>query len=282
VPDLDEGNAVSDQHSPARYSARALGRPIRLTVRGRHADDAVGRAAWTDALAVLRAADRVFSTDRFSSAVSRLGRGELALVDCPPEVAEVLALGAAATRDSSGAFDVYRAGGLGEEVFDPSAVVPGWAAERAAEPLRALADTDFCLSVGGDLVCRTLDPAGPPWWVGVADPRDPRRLLDVVPLRTGAVATSGGAGHGQHVVDARTGQPPSGVTAVTVVAASLTVAGLDATAAHALGPAAADWLRTRPGRTGLVVWADGAATTVRDGALAPAGGPRELCGAATA
>ncbi|MGK5171705.1 FAD:protein FMN transferase [Geodermatophilus sp. CPCC 205761] len=237
--------------------------PISLALRGRHAADPEGRAAWTEAVAVLRSADAVFSTYRSGSVVSRLGRGELTLAECPPEVAEVLALGAAATRDSRGAFDVYRAGGVGEEVFDPSGVVKGWAAERAAEPLRTLAGTDFCLSAGGDLVCRTLDPDGAPWRIGIEDPRDPRRLVAVVPVRSGGVATSGSARRGQRVVDARTGEPPSGVASVTVVAPSLTYADIDATAAYALGPEAADWLRTRPGRTGLVVRSDGSTTTVR-------------------
>jgi thiamine biosynthesis lipoprotein len=49
---------------------------------------------------------------------------------------------------------------------------------------------------------------------------------------------------------------------VTVIAGSLTDADIDATAAYAQGPDAARWLETRPGRSGLVVWADGTTTTV--------------------
>ena len=41
------------------------------------------------------------------------------------------------------------------------------------------------------------------------------------------MATSGGAHRGAHVVDARTGRPPSGIASVTVVAASLTDADID-------------------------------------------------------
>jgi thiamine biosynthesis lipoprotein len=44
-------------------------------------------------MATLREVDAVFSTWRPDSPVSRLGRGEITLDDCPPEVAEVLALG---------------------------------------------------------------------------------------------------------------------------------------------------------------------------------------------
>ena len=245
-----------------RFVAHTMGMPISLAMRGRHAHDRLGLAAWTDAMAVLLEVDRVFSTYRPDSFVSRLGRGEVALADCPAEVAEVLALGALAERQSHGAFRVVRTGPDGEPVLDPSGVVKGWAAERAATHLRALPDTDFCLSAGGDLVCRTLDRDAAPWSIGIEDPLDTARVVAVVPVRTGAVATSGTAHRGQHVVDARTGQPPAGVASVTVVADSLTWADIDATAAYAQGSDAARWLKDERGRAGLVVWQDGSATVV--------------------
>jgi thiamine biosynthesis lipoprotein len=250
----------------ARYVEHVMGLPISLAIRGRHAADAAGRTAWAEVMDSLRAADEMFSTYRPESVVSRLGRGELTLADCPPEVAEVMELGEEASRSSGGAFSVHRPGPDGRAVLDPSGVVKGWAAERASEALRALPDTDFCLSAGGDLVCRTVDPASRPWRIGIEDPRDPRRLVAVVPVHTGAVATSGSAHRGQHVVDARTGRPPSGIASVTVVADSLTEADIDATAAYAQGPEAAPWLQGRAGRTGLVVWSDGSTTTIRDAA----------------
>ena len=246
---------------PARYVEHVMGMPISLALRGRHTDDAAAQAAWGQTMAVLRAVDRVFSTYRADSAVCRFGRGEIELADCPDEVAEVIALGLVAERDSGGAFAIWRPGPDGA-LFDPSGVVKGWAVERAAAALRELPDTDFCLSAGGDLACRTLDPDGRGWRIGIEDPHDPRRVVAVVPVGTGAVATSGAAHRGQHVVDGRTGLPPAGVASVTVVAASLTDADIDATAAYAMGTGAAHWLTGRPGRTGLVVWADGSTTTV--------------------
>ena len=62
-------------------------------------------------------------------------------------------------------------------MLDPSGVVKGWAAERAATRLADLPDTDYCLSAGGDITCRTLDPDAPPWRVGIEDPHDPTRLV---------------------------------------------------------------------------------------------------------
>jgi len=241
---------------PQRYVEHVMGMPVSLALRGRHTADAAARDAWAETMATLRDVDRVFSTYREDSFVSRLARDEIAVEDCPPEVAEVLALGDLARVASGGAFDV-RHQVAGHVVLDPSGVVKGWAAERAARPLRRLTDTDVCLSVGGDVVCHVADPASPAWRIGIEDPHDPRRVVAVLPVRTGGVATSGLVQRGAHIVDARTGQVPDGVASVTVVAADLTWADLDATSAFAQGRDALRWLRTRPGRSGLVVWADG-------------------------
>jgi thiamine biosynthesis lipoprotein len=239
-----------------------MGMPISLALRGRHTGDLAARDAWAEVLADLREVDRVFSTYRDDSYVSRLGRGEISVADCPPEVAEVLDLGMLARVQSDGAFDVRRRTPDGRVQLDPSGVVKGWAVERASAWLHALADTDFCLAAGGDMVCHVDDLDGAPWWIGIENPADPLRLIGTVPVWRGAVATSGTAHRGQHLVDARTGRAPRHVASVTVIGATLTWADIDATAAYALDGSAADWLRTRTGRTGLVVWRDGSVEQV--------------------
>ena len=241
-----------------RYVEQVMGMPVTLALRGRHAAADDARDAWRSCLEALHEADRVFSTYRDDSWVSRLGRGEVTVEACPPEVAEVLAIGERARVESGGAFDVRRPGPDGTQVLDPSGVVKGWAVQRAAAPVLALAETDACLSAGGDMVCHVVAPDGVAWSIGVEDPLDPTRVLAVVPVRRGAVATSGHAHRGFHVTDARTGRPPEGVASVTVLAADLVTADVDATAAYAMGRAGLPWLQGR-GRAGVVVWADGAA-----------------------
>jgi thiamine biosynthesis lipoprotein len=249
--------SVATDVRTSRYVEHLMGMPISLALRGRHHDDDRARRAWTSVIAELREVDLVFSTYREDSFVSRLGRREITVADCPEEVAEVLELGLLARLQSNGAFDVRRRTADGTVVLDPSGVVKGWAVERASAQLRTLGETDFCLSAGGDMVCHTADPDGTPWRVGIEDPLDPSRVLAVVPVGRGAVATSGTAHRGAHLVDARTGAAPRQVASVTVVAHSLTWADIDATAAYALDGDAASWLRARAGRTGLVVWRDG-------------------------
>jgi thiamine biosynthesis lipoprotein len=246
-----------DQLPLRRYVAHLMGMPVSLALRGRHSDDAAAREAWGRCVAELSEVDRVFSTYREDSVISRLSRGEIGPADCPPEVHEVLALGELARAESRGAFDVLRPGPDGVPTLDPSGVVKGWAVQRASAHLRALPATDVCLSAGGDMVCHVADDARPAWRVGIEDPRDPQLLLATVEVRRGAVATSGTAHRGEHITDARTGGVPGAVASVTVLADDLTWADLDATAAYAMGAEALTWLRSRPGRRGIVVWRDG-------------------------
>ena len=246
-----------DQLPLRRYVAHLMGMPVSLALRGRHTDDPAAGEAWERCVAELTEVDRVFSTYREDSVISRLSRGEIGVADCPPEVREVLALGERARVESGGAFDVRRPGPDGVPTLDPSGVVKGWAVQRASAHLRALPDTDVCLSAGGDMVCHVADDVRPAWRVGIEDPCDAQQLLATVEVRRGAVATSGAVHRGEHITDARTGGTPGAVASVTVLADDLTWADIDATAAYAMGADALTWLRGRPGRRGIVVWRDG-------------------------
>lgn len=247
-----------------RHVEHVMGMPISVALRGRHADTPTGREAWRGAIHELREVDVVFSTYREDSIINRLGRGELTAAECPAAVREVLALGREAERQSGGAFSILLPSRGGQRRLDPSGVVKGWAVERASRLLVELDDTDFCLSAGGDMMCHVVDPERSAWRIGIEDPHHPTSLIAVAPVRSGAVATSGTAHRGAHLIDPRDGSRPSAVASVTVISASLTWADIDATAAFIHGRTAARWLEGRPIRSAVVVWADGS-TAVIDG-----------------
>lgn len=247
-----------------RRTEMIMGMPVSLAWRGR--PSATAENAWQAVVSELRSVDRIFSTYRPDSYVSRLGRGEIDLDQCPREVAEVMAIGADAEQRSNGAFSIRVPGPNGRQL-DPSGVVKGWAVERAARHLTGLDstgvdNTEFCLSAGGDMVCRVAGADAPAWRIGIENPQDPTKIIAVVPVGNGAVATSGTAHRGQHIVDARTGSPPSGTASVTVIADSLTRADVDATSAYAQGAGAIDWLTEQSGLLALVVLPDGHCVTV--------------------
>ena len=247
---------------PWRDVVQVMGLPVSVALRGRHAGDDLARSAWAQAQEELTAADEMFSRYREDSWVSLVNRGLAEPDEAPAAAREVLALAEDARLASRGAFDVWRHDAEGRRVLDTDGVVKGWAVQRAARHLLALPGTDVCLGGGGDLVCWTADADAEPWQVGIEHPHDPGSFVARMPIRRGGVATSGAAHRGEHIVDARTGRPPRDLASVTVVAPDLVSADIDATAAYALGAAALEWLRARPDRGGLVVWADGRTETV--------------------
>ncbi|MBM9503285.1 FAD:protein FMN transferase [Actinacidiphila acididurans] len=202
------------------------------------------------AVAWLRHVDEVFSTYRPDSQVSRLAAGTLALADCLPEVREVHLLCARAYERTDGWFSAGYAGG-----FDPTGLVKGWAIERAADLLAEAGAEAVCVNGGGDVQVQ-----GGPWHIGVSDPLRRGELAAVVPAEGRmAVATSGPAERGAHIVDPATGRPaPPELASVTVVGPSLTDADVSATAACAMGRRALFWLAAETATEAFVVLPDGA------------------------
>jgi thiamine biosynthesis lipoprotein len=195
--------------------------------------------------------DGTFSTYQDDSDVSRLARGELDVAAAAPEVAEVLALGERFREATGGYFDV-RAGGR----LDPSGVVKGWAVERASELLLAAGFADHAVNAGGDIRVRGRPGPGRKWRVGIAHPHVQGGLAGVAEVADGAVATSGTAERGAHVIDPHTGQAALELASVTVVGPELVAADVYATAALAMGRAAPGWLEGLAGHEAFVVGAD--------------------------
>ncbi|MBX7550053.1 FAD:protein FMN transferase [Streptomyces sp. NPDC004232] len=237
-----------------RHAEEVMGTVFSIDVRGGE-PDAV-RAALAEAVAGLHRVDALFSTYREDSEVSRLARGELTVADCAPEMAEVLDLAAEAERVSGGWFSPRYQGSL-----DPTGIVKGWSAERAA---RLLAQVEGVCGVsvngGGDVQLLGAPERERPWRVGVADPLRPGGLAAVVST-TGvdelSVATSGTAERGAHIVDPRTGRPAvTDLVAVTVVGPRLTWVDCWATAAFAMGSRAGlAWLESLPDVEALLITA---------------------------
>lgn len=224
-----------------------MGTVVSLDLRG-PARDALVAAAF----AVFDEADARFSPFRPDSELSRLSRGELSLVDTSDDMRAVLELGDAFERASGGAFTVRPGGAL-----DANGVVKGWAAQRAAQLLVDRGAMDFCLNAGGDIVAHGAPEVGRNWQAGIRDPRDAARLLGVIVLGQGAMATSGGYERGAHIVDGRSGRAASCWSSVTVLDADLTVADVLATAVFAMGADGPRWAHEEFGSSVIAVDEDG-------------------------
>ena len=116
--------------------------------------------------------------------------------------------------------------------------------------------TEHGSRAGGDLQLRPA-PDGEPWVIGIEDPRDQSQVLARIPVSDGAVATSGSASRGAHILDPRTGLAAAGVLSATVIGPSLLWADVLATTAVARGTSAVEWVHTLHGTSGMLVMASG-------------------------
>ena len=211
-----------------------MGMPISIHIRGDDVDSPAVALAVEEAFDLLREADRLFSTYKEDSEVNRIRRRELDQALADPLVLQVAAACQHAGRITQGAFTDQLPDEDGVLGFDPTGLVKGWAADRAASRLADLPKSSFCLNAGGDVVVGgALGSGGEPgqaWRVGIEDPRDRSRIAEVVEIHHGGVATSGTAARGAHLYDPATDRFVDREGSVTVVGPSLMWADVWATA----------------------------------------------------
>jgi FAD:protein FMN transferase len=200
--------------------------------------------------------DATFSTYRPDSPVSRLAAGELELADCPSIVRDVLEQCERYRLATDGFFDCRFAGAL-----DPSGYVKGWAIEGASELLERHGSRNHSVNGGGDVQCVGNPEPDRQWTVGIADPHSHDQLVGTVTGSRLAVATSGSAERGRHIIDPRTKRAADTYASVTVVGERLGEIDVWATAAAAMGEGAGAWLRAQ-GVRALLVRPDGGTQTI--------------------
>lgn len=260
--------AVPIVRQPRRaFVEQIMGLPVSAHIRGPQARGPEVAEAAAEMFASLRAVEAMFSTWKPGSQVSRVRRGELCLADASAQVRLVADLCVDAGRRTRGAFSAWLPGLDGAPAFDPTGLVKGWAVQRAFETLRArLAASgphDVLVSAGGDVVagCSRVDT--PDWRIGIEDPRDRIRTILTVPLRSGAVATSGTAARGEHIVDPATGAASGDLLSATLIGPELIWADVYATAAFVLGDRAPGWLCGLEDHAAVLVDRDGGVTVHR-------------------
>jgi FAD:protein FMN transferase len=256
-------NASTRVVGSTRRVEEIWGTVISLDVR-----DPVEVAVVDAVFAWFRRVDDLFSTWRADTEISRIGAGTLDAANSSREVREVLELCERMKRETGGAFDISVgdradvAPRPGLAPLDPSGLVKGWALERAVDLLTAAGVTRLCINAGGDVVVRSrAADRDEPWRVGIQHPWERGKVADVVVVANGAVATSGRAERGDHVIDPRTLRPARGLISATVVTSDLAIADALATAAVACGTLAVPWLTGRAGVAALGITDHGTVVT---------------------
>ncbi len=199
--------------------------------------------------------DERFSPFKAESEVSRISRGELALEEASPQMAEVLRICDETARETGGYFSAWYGGS-----FDPSGVVKGWAVREASRLLDELGFRDHCIDAGGDIEARGVNAEGRPWEIGIRNPFDPSTIIKVLHLSDRGIATSGTYIRGDHIYNPKTGEPVvDGAASLTVVGPDVCEADRLSTPAFAMGEGGLGFLAMTSGVDAYVVGRDGMA-----------------------
>jgi thiamine biosynthesis lipoprotein len=184
------------------------------TVVGFSSPDPLPPDAVVAAVAKLHEADRVFSTWKADSPLSKLRTGtataseldrrDVALID------EVLERCRQARELTDGAFDPWAMpGGV-----DPTGLVKGWAAQRALDALTERGVSTVMVNAGGDIAVAGA-PGGRAWRVAIRHPGQPEDFAAVIEVG-GCVATSGDYERPGELIDPATGRPATVASSATV------------------------------------------------------------------
>lgn len=126
---------------------------------------------------------------------------------------------------------------------DLGGIAKGYAVDEAARILRDQGVVRFFIDAGGDVYGGGYNCLGHPWRIGIKDPRDPSKIMDVVLVQNQSVATSGdyeqyfeiNGEQWSHIIDPLSGYPQKGVISASVMAPTSLEADAWATALTVLG-----------------------------------------------
>ena len=222
-------------------------------------------AAVADAFARWEQSCSLYDT---GSELSRIGRGELALLDAGDDVRGAYEIASAWRSRTGGAFTPHRGDGL----IDLNGVVKALAIAESGSALDRLGLLRWGIDAGGDVLVGggTVGTAAGAWRVGIVDPADRGELIAAIDLAGShgrmAVATSGSAERGDHIWTQPDASPI--FAQVSVAAGDILTADVLATAIVAGGRTALEEFTERFPIDVLAVLVDGSL-------MATPGWPRE-------
>jgi len=119
----------------------------------------------------------------------------------------------------------------------------GYAADRCREMMLTRGVKAGIVNGSGDMAAWGTQPGGKPWSIGITNPKDRDKLFAVVPLKEGAVTTSGSyekyvvfnGKRYSHIINPATGYPVTGLTSVSVFGPSAETANGFSTSLMVLG-----------------------------------------------
>ena len=128
--------------------------------------------------------------------------------------------------------------------LDLGGIAKGYVVDRALDVLQENGVASCLVDAGGDIGLLGSKPDGKPWRIGVQHPRDMQKMVAVIDVDSGSVATSGDyerffINNGRryhHILDPKTGWPAQKCMSATVLTTRATDADILATGVFVLGP----------------------------------------------
>ena len=194
--------------------------------------------ATESAITYFQEIDRLFSTYRTDSQVSKLREGTLTISQADSLVKIVWNKCLGLRELTMRAFDPWAVPGG----FDPSGYVKGWAIQEALQYFDKAGIKHIQINAGGDIVVRGGIDENNPWAIGIQHPDLPGQIAKSYQIFDGAIASSGTYERGTHIVDPRVGVPAVGSRAATVLGPDAGTADALATALIVDGRDSVNWI----------------------------------------
>lgn len=128
--------------------------------------------------------------------------------------------------------------------IDLGGIAAGFAIDEAVQIFRRYGIVNFYIDIGGDIYAGGHNCQNRPWRIGIANPQDRSKLMEIVELTDAAIATSG---HYEkyytiqnerlsHIMNPITGFPQKEITSATIITTTAIEADALSTALCVLGP----------------------------------------------
>ncbi|MBX4188578.1 FAD:protein FMN transferase [Candidatus Saccharibacteria bacterium] len=225
-----------------RQVQQIMGMPISIEI-----SDCDNESVFKDAFDRLRQIDDKFSTYKTDSEVSRFSKGEITESELSSELKNIIEACREAEVMTDGYFSAWAA-----SAFDPSGYVKGWAITEAGKVIKKAGYKTYCIGAGGDILASS--DSEKKWNIGIQDPRDKSKILNLLSISNGAVATSGNYERGTHIINPKTKKPAYELLSVTVTGPDIIRADVLTTALFAMGrEKAQEFIKSQPDYSAILV-----------------------------
>ena len=230
--------ALTDSWELAHRNIEIWGTVISISIPKRDFRENEFNEACKEATTYYQDIDRIFSTFKADSEISKIRNETLVVADACPEV-KIVWNKCLELRDiTKRAFDPWAV----EGGFDPSGYVKGWAAQESLKFFASRGFNRIQINAGGDIVLRGGYEENRPWVVGIRHPDNAEQIAKSYEIFDGAIASSGTYERGAHIIDPRVKVPAVGARAATVIGPDAGIADALATALIVDGRDAITWL----------------------------------------